>query len=403
MTTYSDDQAYVNEILDFILNHGENHLPELTPNQTPIKWFVVKGNAQITNNIVYKSNLASENEPIILKATLTYEGATKDIHLDGLVLKDPYVAHLMTYFNHGEGPNSGSNPKAGMRLAYSLDGLDWLPLNNGHSVINATGGTTNWLRDPHAFRKKDGSFGIVSTQGWDTPFIFMWETEDMVSFTEHYLRASYAGPVDDNREHNLSGLRAWAPKVMYDRLSENYFVFWADPKDPSNDDTNNAVDRPMYYNATKDFQTLSEPGVYFSAGYPIIDAMIVKDQGVYYMYFKDERIGEKRIRVAKSTSLTPGSFVLTEEVASHVDDQVEGPFAFKSLADNNWYLYYDDFSDTHTYKYSKTKDLSTGHWIHCGINPNLPIAKLDYKTRISHGGQISITQKELDRILKAWK
>lgn len=397
-----EDAHFIQGSIDFILNEGQTLLPSCAPKGASVDWIVTDGKAYIKEHILYKSPDAAENQPLTLKAILSLKNLTKEIVFENLVLKDAYVAHLMTYFNHAEGAESGQNPQAGMRIAYSYDGLDWQPLNNGYGILNEKGGTTNWLRDPHAFRKKDGTFGIVATQGWDTPYIFMWDTNDMIHFNEHFLQASFKGPVDDQPEHDLSGKRAWAPKVMYDRLEDCYYVFWADPKDPHVDKTVNTIDRPMYYNATKDFSTLSLPKVYFNTGYPIIDATIVKDNETYYMYFKDERIGEKCIRVAKSHTLTPGSFTLTDEIASDIQDSVEGPFALKSLKDNRWYLYYDDFSKTHTYKYSTTKSLSSGDWHHLGIHQSLPIHKLSYKTRISHGGQINITSKELDRILEAW-
>lgn len=402
MSQLKSNEDFIKEILDFIVVENQTTLPEATDDGTAITWSVITGKATISGNKLIKKDNAKENEVITLQAQWMDDDQTCTYIHEDLILKDPYVAHLMTYFNHDEGKKSGTTEGAGMRLAYSYDGIDWFPLNNGKAVVNATLGTTNWLRDPHAFRKKDGSFGVVSTQGWDTPYIFMWDTDDMVTFNEHILQASRKGPVNDNKKNDLSGKRAWAPKVMYSKSEDLYYVFWADPMNPHGLTTPNSLDRPIYYNATKDFSDLSEPGVYFSADYPVIDATIVKDQGRYYMFYKDERKGEKCIRVAVSNSLAPESFIITGYLASDPKESVEGPFAFQSLKDHQWYVYFDDFADTHTYKYSTASSPSSDTWEQCGICNTLPIHKLDYKTRISHGGQVTITQKELDRILTAW-
>lgn len=39
-------------------------------------------------------------------------------------------------------------------------------------------------------------------------------------------------------------------------IEDLYYVFWADPKDPKGGQTDNNMDRPMYYNTTYNFSEL---------------------------------------------------------------------------------------------------------------------------------------------------
>ncbi|MGL1892899.1 MAG: hypothetical protein OCD02_14800 [Spirochaetaceae bacterium] len=393
-----DISKYLTNYIGYIVNDKQTILPLETDKGDVIKWLVVSGSAQIQGDKILKLESAKENEVITLKATIS----DQEFFFRDIILKDEYVAHLMTYFNHDEGKKSGRNPDAGLRLAYSYDGLDWEPLNNGKSVVNATLGKTNWLRDPNTFRMRDGSFGIVATQGWDTPYIFYFHSHDMITFNEKIIRISRKGAVDNNPHHKLTGKRVWAPKAYYDIEKDRYIILWSDPSHPWKSRTDDKTSRPIYCTITEDFISISGPLSFFETEFPLIDASISKDKGYYYLFCKDERSGKKNIIMAKSQTLTPGSFKLENICVTDPNDFVEGPFAFKSLKDGKWYLYYDDFQHTHTYKYSSSDSLDT-EWKHHGINKQLPIKKLDYQSRISHGGHIEVTQKELECIIKKYQ
>ncbi|MBP3468574.1 MAG: family 43 glycosylhydrolase, partial [Lachnospiraceae bacterium] len=240
-----------------------------------------------------------------------------------------------------------NNPDEKFRMAYSYDGVHWEKLNNNYPVVYPTKGDTKRVRDPFIMRNKDGSFSVLATQGWDTPYIYVWQSENLTEFTnERLLRASQSGVA------GLTGSRAWAPEGSYDPITDQYYLYWADPSASGENGPG-----PIYYNTSKDLESLSTPGLYFDPGYNVIDSNIVKHDGVYYMAFKDERESGKAIKFAKSTSLAPGSFeIYTDEFVT--DKYAEGPFVFKANGENKWFHYWDFFyASGDRFGYSVTDDL----------------------------------------------
>src|ERR1700731_3817178 len=78
-------------------------------------------------------------------------------------------ANLFSYFTR--------NGDDGVHLAWSRDGITWLPLNGGRSVIapQITGSGRGWqewnttaalMRDPSILRGPDGMFHLVWTVAW---------------------------------------------------------------------------------------------------------------------------------------------------------------------------------------------------------------------------------------------
>lgn len=344
-----------------------------------IEWQVAAGKAQIADGRLYKTADAAERQPIELTAVVKMGEASTEVQLKNITLMDEYAAYILSFFGGDDGQQK-------LHLAYSYDGLNWQKLGGGNSVLNTTMGS-GAVRDPYILRKKDGSFAVIATQGWDNNSIYLWDSSDLVSFSGERLRqVSYSGVA------GLTGARAWAPEASYDPIKDEYIIYWSDPN--ANGGKGN-----IYANTTSDLDTFSKPFVFFDAGYQIIDANIIKWQGSYYMMFKDERGnnadggGGKHILMAKSDSLEPGSF--TQYTDAVTESPVEGPFIFQVLGEEKWYHYYDYFNE-HKFGVSVSTDLDSGEWEFLGKSTTMPTDD------VRHGGVVPVTQNELDRILSGY-
>jgi hypothetical protein len=282
---------------------------------------------------------------------------------------DPLTGYVLSYF--GGDPYSES-----VHLATSTDGLRWTALDANQGLAFATTGTRS-VRDPYVFRKQDGTFGVLATQGWDTDSIYVWDSPNLTSFGEPRLVRL-----------NTFGNRVWAPQAIWNPVANNYVVYWSG-------NVNGGPNR-TYYNTTTDFRTFSAPTVLFDPGYDEIDADIQLVNGVYYLYHKGE-VG-KRLFVARSTSLTPGSFVAqTTTPLPPANVNVEGPTVFAANTGNRWYMYYDRFDEGGVFGLSTTTDIA---------NPNswttVPASGYTLPAGVRHATVFGVTAAELARIRAAF-
>ncbi|ABN53343.1 MAG TPA: alpha-L-arabinofuranosidase [Hungateiclostridium thermocellum] len=272
--------------------------------------------------------------------------------------------YIMAYFKQAPG-------EYGLNLCYSTDGLHWRNINDGKPVLYAQMGTKG-IRDPYIFRKQDGKFGIVATDmlgtnwGDTSQYIHYWESEDLINFTERLIKV-----------HNKSNMHAWAPEVFYDENRKQYGIYWA-----GNTDYNR-----IYVNYTTDFDTVSDCQVFFDPGYDVIDAHIVSDKGMYYLFFKDERASGKAIKVARSSSLTPNSFtVFTPNFIT--SPNTEGPFVFKDNNSDSWYMYVDIYSNNGIFECWKTNDLNALSWT--------KVTGISVPPGVRHGSVVKVNRWELE-------
>lgn len=282
-------------------------------------------------------------------------------------------AFVLSYFG-------GADGKEALHLAYSYDGLNWTALNNNNAVLEATIGTKR-VRDPFIYRKPDGKFVVISTQGWDTDSIYLWDSNDLLTYTNERLV----------RVNTFSG-RAWAPECVYDSANSRSVIFWS--AFPSGGGYNR-----IYCNTTTDFVNFSAPQEFFNPGYDCIDGTIEQYNGVNYLFFKDEQTTgahPKMIMGAKSTTLNPGSFGNIYGPISPTNKQAEGPACIKSLTQNKWYLYYDFFNDGGVWGCSSNTDISnTAGWTVMSSGFSLPGG-------VRHGNGLEVNQAELDGLLAKW-
>lgn len=380
------EASQVQSYLNYVLNNGYT-LPDKSAIgiTSDIEWSVLSGEAVINNQILSKTAKSSEREPIVLRATLKHDNTTQTVDIHHLVLLDEYAGYVMSFFG-------GNDDKKTVHLAYSYDGTHFFPLNGGNTILKTSAKSIKYqeLRDPFLMRKKDGSFAVLATNGWTSTSIYLWDSENLTSFeNERTAVLSVKGTV------GLSGFHTWAPECNYDPLTDTYTVYWSDPE------ADNDYGK-TFYNTSKDLVQFSEPGILFAADGSMIDASIKKYNGYYYMVYNDAYgdndtgNGGKIIYMAKSASLTPGSFKQVSGALSPAGTISEGPFLFEDFNDGSWYVMYDHYG-LHKFGVAKTEDLEGDSWDYLGVSETMPTEN------IRHGGVIPVTGKELSAIIDAYR
>ncbi len=362
--------AWLVKRLDTFLNDGYT-LPETDQMDRSITWSVASGDASVSENVIKKSDAADEYENIVLQAVIenkTYEIST--------LLLDPYCGYVITYFT----PDGEDGEK--LKLAYTFDSLYWYKLNDDQPVLTATLGTKR-LRDPSAVRKKDGSFALLATQGYDNDSIYVFDTKDFITYqNERLLKVNTSSP-----EKKMSENAAWAPEAFYNPAEDNYVIYWSSVKDGG-----------MFYNTSSDLNSISYPEVLFDTGYEVIDGTIIKADGEYVLIAKDERQPmEEYSQIFRGTSSTNDwrSFD-TFENPVYERHQVEGPMIMRSLYEDYWFIYVDDYTRGQ-YHGIFTKDLANGEFLYMWEGDLL--LPMEHP---AHSYAIAVTWKELERLIQAY-
>jgi hypothetical protein len=280
-----------------------------------------------------------------------------------------------------------------LHYAYSYDAKTWVDINNSNPVFNAYDDGI-WLRDPYLKKVTINGvtkYHLVHTWGWNNPTIFHWESTDLIHWTAaNGLKTAAAGkiPVMDGKNGNGTSINAWAPEFSYDAASATFYVYWASD--------NGTGYLQHYYCTTKDWITFTPSALYFDPGFTTIDMTILKKDGTYYAYYKDERTGQKKIRVATSTSLNPAvqRFSGTTEVMPTYTTPAEGPEIFKSIGENKWNLYWDKFDGDLGLSYATSPDPTVlAGWTVVSDN------QVINPTKAKHGSVEIISKAELTAIL----
>lgn len=281
-------------------------------------------------------------------------------------------AYLFSYFT--------GNGQDGLHLACSLDGLEWKALNNEKSLLTpAVGGKL--MRDPCVLRGPDGTFHMVWTTGWWDKGLGYANSKDMI----HWSPQKYI-PV---MEHESTAKNCWAPEVVYDPNEQQYMIFWATtipgrfPATENSGDNNHRI----YYVTTKDFETFSQAKVLLDPGFNSIDATIVRADGRYVMFIKNESLTppEKNIRICTADTPTgpwgPASAPITGKYWA------EGPTAIQI---GMWhYVYFDKYRDG---KYGVLRSKDFAKWEDVS-------EQLRYPKGLRHGTVFAVTPETLKKLL----
>ena len=352
--------------LPAFLNNGYQ-LP-LKANENELIWTVAEGDAYIGDGRVLKTEEAEEYEPVTL--SVSAEGEEEHV-FEHLLLLDQYAGYIISYFSEVT-----DEPET-MKMAYTTNGIEWFSLNNDRAVLKASAGTKR-LRDPSILRKKDGTFCILATQGYNTDSIYVYDSGSLTAFANERL-------VKVNKEP-LSEKQAWAPEGFYDRTIDQYVLYWSSVEDGT-----------MFYNLSEDLTEADEPEKLLDAGFPVIDGTIVRQKEGWAIILKDEREPmeeHSQLFVGYSTDSWKDFTDFTDFISGH---QTEGPMVMQDPENEGFYIFCDNYTN---YRFSAlyTEDLYSRYfeevpWQYLTIPLDCP----------AHSHAIPVTRRELDRIIAAYE
>jgi hypothetical protein len=164
----------------------------------------------------------------------------------------------------------------------------------------------------------------------------------------------------------------------------------------------------MMVATTRDFVTFSEPRVWIDVrrapGFGTIDSTVIRHDGVWHRFTKDERpdvmqvFQERSPDLLRPTTGTIGSAwdLVAERIGHEHLSHGEGPTVVRALGEQRWYLFQDwpPYGGGTGYVVFETTDLDSGRWS--------PVEGARLPGSLRHGAVVPITQDELDRLLRAY-
>lgn len=257
------------------------------------------------------------------------------------------TAYLFSYFIN--------DSKDGLHLAYSYDGLNWIPLNGGRSFLTPSVGKDKLMRDPSICQAPDGTFHMVWTSSWTDRIIGYASSRDLIHWSEQQ-----AIPV---MMHEPTAHNCWAPELFYDEPSQTYYIFWATTipgrhKEVPTSESEKGLNHRMYCVTTKDFRTFSKTKMFFNPDFSVIDAAIVKDpkREDLIMVVKNENSNppEKNLRVTRTKNITKG-FPTKVSAPITGDYWAEGPAPL--FVGDTLYVYFDKYRN---HRYGAVRSIDRG-------------------------------------------
>ena len=317
-----------------------------------------------------------------------------------------------------------------IRLAVSTDGFNFKPLNGGDPILtekssdthsytdpgNNTYRYTEGVRDPYIFKGGDGYYYCIATDlddiqyGWwgNQPQMVMWRSLDLVNWSDaKYINiAQIVNEKTGTTYNNDNFARVWAPEVYYE--AGTYYIHFAIGANSGYNSTT------MYYMSTDDMWDLSHYNVPQQLYRPAddsshptqtgdaIDATIVKQDGVYYMIYKDENAGNA-VLVKGNSPTGPYHYVGKLDTASDGAGAVEGNEIY--TVGNNYYFVADRYSANGKFAvYNLGTDLSaiTASDGVINMTNGSPISRVSltgYENLTPrHGSFLHITAEEYNRL-----
>jgi len=276
-------------------------------------------------------------------------------------------------------------------FATSDDGRRWDGLNGNEPLLVSTLGEKG-MRDPYIFRAHGGGkFYLLATdlsinhnhdwgrsQRAGSKSIVIWESTDLVKWSEPRLVKVAA---DD------AGC-TWAPEAVYDEEAGDYLVIWA-----SKNGSDNFGKQRIWACHTKDFKIFDKPFIYIDKASDVIDTDIVRENGSYYRFSKDE--STKAITMETSQKLMgPWQDVPKFSLAKLTGYEGPACFPLRPAAPDKpatWCLMLDQYSKGTGYQPFVTTDLASGQF--------KPAGDFKFPFRTRHGAVLAITDIEM-RALK---
>ncbi len=308
------------------------------------------------------------------------------------------MPYLFTHFKEKITPDGEQ-----VYFGVSRDGLNWEKVNDGNPILTAELGEKG-CRDIEIVRLHTGGFVILTTDlcvayrydenlrlDWSninstgSKCLRMWKTDDLVHFSEeklvHFGRDDFGC--------------MWAPEVFFDEDTQEYLIHWG-----STVAEDNFKHMSIYCSTTKDFETFSEPKLYFTKDNEILDTHITKVGDTYHLFYKNAHNPPMNMH-ATSKSLY-GPFEHDAEFEKYMAEEVYWPGSYEAptvytLPDGRWCLMLDFFGcEKEKMGYVPFFSNMPGD-AHFTRQPELVSFPYGYK----HGGVIEITDEEYERLKNA--
>ena len=283
------------------------------------------------------------NTKVTLTATIELQGKTEKKEFEIEVMEEFY-GYIMSYIR-------GNNDRTGsLHLAYSTDGVNFTALNSNSGVLFATIDTNNGNKNlstgvrfnsPYLFRKADGTFGFTATQSDRLTSVYMYDSEDLLTYTGERLV-----------ETNSTVGNPLAPEVEYDTEIGAYRVNW----------TNAAGEK--YSSTTADLNKLDAASEYDYTADTSADAIVSAPEGVIAGNVIQVTKKEYDKILAKFQTVTNTGISWPVDITAKTTDTVELPetvtasYSDGSTAKMNvtWDTEGIDFSKPGTYTVNGTVD-----------------------------------------------
>lgn len=287
-------------------------------------------------------------------------------------------------------------------FAISKDGLNFTEVNKGNPILIATLG--EGCRDIEIVRLKDNSFVIITTDlcvanrydenmclDWrainhnGSKCLRFWKTKDLVNFSEERLI-----PFATDEFGCL-----WAPETTYDEEMEEYILHWGSTTKETGYDH-----MSIFACTTKDFESFSEPKLFFTKSNNILDSHMRKHGDTYHLFYKNS--DNPAMNMHATSSCAWGPFEHDEGFEKYMST-VAKPGAYEGatsyvLPDGRWCLMLDYFGC----KKSKMGYVPFISPAPGNMNFKRAPENFSFPYGFKHGACIEITEEEYNR-LKAYR
>lgn len=388
-------------------------LPVRGPSGSSLTWRSSAPDVITAGGEVHRPEAGEDEVEVTLTVTASRGEAVAEHAHTATVLPLPPAQPCTAYlFPHFVGESTPDGEAIYLAVSEGDTVASWRMLNGGRPVLTSQLGERG-LRDPFVLRSPEGDrfwllatdlrvYGVgdfVGAQEHGSTALMVWESTDLVTWGEQRM-------VTVSPEHAGN---TWAPEAVWAPELGQYVVFWASNLYPSAERAGRSVRdsyNRMMYATTRDFVTFTEPQVWIDVrrgpGYGTIDSAVIRHEGMWHRFTKDERPDVMQLFQERSPDLlrpTVGEIgssweLLAERIGDGVLTHGEGPTVFRANAGDRWYLFQDwpPYGGGHGYVPFETSDLDSGVWTHVA-DATLPASP-------RHGTVLPITSDEYDRLVQ---
>ncbi|VEH36893.1 glycoside hydrolase family 43 protein [Cellulomonas fimi] len=310
--------------------------------------------------------------------------------------------YLFAYFA-GESTPDGEQVR--FAVSRGADPLRYDVLHDGRPVLVSTVGERG-VRDPFLVRAPAGGrYWVIATDlrihgsgDWAAAVrtgsrsLVVWESPDLLTWSTPRL-VEVSPPT--------AGC-TWAPEAVWDDEHDEFLVFWASTLYAADDPEHlGETHHRMLCATTRDFVTVQPARVWSDPGHSVIDSTLLRHDGWWYRFTKDERDPSSASRTAKfltaersrdlrSTAYEP----VTDGIGRTTDlgpgvAHGEGPVVVPSPTGDRWYLLVDEFGGRGYVPFTSAT-LDAPVWA--------PVAEHHLPPGARHGSVLPLTAAEHDAL-----